>query len=421
MSQHESHTYKNIGDNSTKINTKDGIDYIFAMSKQQINNNSKPKDVGYKELIVDLSKTWKINLDIIQTNVENTKIKSSSKHAILNYIESIKGFHSKKLKLKSNIAEIKGKNFLNSLVTADISKKIYMIQQQSKEEINDLTDNLSSKIESAKSLDKRFMEYEKYIHKSAKKSYNPHFDYLKKYSLKKFVEENVDLNEKINDLKISVKELRTHIKNLNNEIANLDSKSKRHNRFENNETSSNIVQSMTKNKISIVNNSINNGNHKKVENSVVVSNFKTSETLKQKYGHYKTQSCDISSFNYNNIADSSCKNNNLNKNENDENKNVNNKINKKEKKIILYYLNQIKELEERISKLKTIRAKLSTGLTIMPKPRKQNNFALPNLNSSLLGISVINKKQDDSNFFEVQKTFLDANKTNNYDYSLMEK
>ena len=237
--------------------------------------------------------------------------------------------------------------------------------------------------------------------------------------MKKFVEENVDLNEKINDLKTSVKELKTHIKNLNNEIANLDSKSKRNNRFQNNEKPPHIVQSMTKNKISIVND--NNDKTKKVENSVVVSNFKNSETLKQKYGHYKTQSCDINSFNYTNNADSSCKNNNLNKFENDENKNINNKINKKKKKIILYYLNQIKELEERISKLKTIRAKLSTGLTIMPKPRKQNNFALPNLNSSLLGISVINKKQDDSNFFEVQKTFLDANKTNNYDYSLMEK
>lgn len=412
MSQHESNTYKNIADNSTKINTKDGIDYIFAMSKHQISNNTKQKEIGYKELILDLSKTWKINLDIIQTNVESTKIKSLSKHSILNCIESIKSYHSKKLKLKSSISDIKGKIFLNSLVTADISKKIYMIQQQSKEEINDLTDNLSSKIESAKSLDKRFMEYEKYIHKSAKKSYNQHFEYLKKYSLKKFVDENVDLNEKINDLKNSIKELKTYIKNLSSEIQNLDNKSKRNNRFDKNEFKQQFTQSMNKNNIVIDESKINSTKQFKNENSSMITNIKNTMPIKIVSGHHKTQSCDI--FNFNNLNNIKNTNNTVSESITDK------KASKKEIKIVVFYLNQIKELENKINKLKAIRAKLSTGLTIRPKPRKMN-YQMPNLNSSLLGISVINKKQEDSNFIEIQKTFLDVNRTNNYDYSILEK
>lgn len=412
MSQHESNTYKNIADNSTKINTKDGIDYIFAMSKHQISNNTKQKEIGYKELILDLSKTWKINLDIIQTNVESTKIKSLSKHSILNCIESIKSYHSKKLKLKSSISDIKGKIFLNSLVTADISKKIYMIQQQSKEEINDLTDNLSSKIESAKSLDKRFMEYEKYIHKSAKKSYNQHFEYLKKYSLKKFVDENVDLNEKINDLKNSIKELKTYIKNLSSEIQNLDNKSKRNNRFDKNEFKQQFTQSMNKNNIVIDESKINSTKQFKNENSSMITNIKNTMPIKTVSGHHKTQSCDI--FNFNNLNNIKNTNNTVSESITDK------KTSKKEIKIVVFYLNQIKELENKINKLKAIRAKLSTGLTIRPKPRKMN-YQMPNLNSSLLGISVINKKQEDSNFIEIQKTFLDVNRTNNYDYSILEK
>lgn len=412
MSQHESNTYKNIADNSTKINTKDGIDYIFAMSKHQISNNTKQKEIGYKELILDLSKTWKINLDIIQTNVESTKIKSLSKHSILNCIESIKSYHSKKLKLKSSISDIKGKIFLNSLVTADISKKIYMIQQQSKEEINDLTDNLSSKIESAKSLDKRFMEYEKYIHKSAKKSYNQHFEYLKKYSLKKFVDENVDLNEKINDLKNSIKELKTYIKNLSSEIQNLDNKSKRNNRFDKNEFKQQFTQSMNKNNIVIDESKINSTKQFKNENSSMITNIKNTMPIKIVSGHHKTQSCDI--FNFNNLNNIKNTNNTVSESITDK------KTSKKEIKIVVFYLNQIKELENKINKLKAIRAKLSTGLTIRPKPRKMN-YQMPNLNSSLLGISVINKKQEDSNFIEIQKTFLDVNRTNNYDYSILEK
>ena len=412
MSQHESNTYKNIADNSTKINTKDGIDYIFAMSKHQISNNTKQKEIGYKELILDLSKTWKINLDIIQTNVESTKIKSLSKHSILNCIESIKSYHSKKLKLKSSISDIKGKIFLNSLVTADISKKIYMMQQQSKEEINDLTDNLSSKIESAKSLDKRFMEYEKYIHKSAKKSYNQHFEYLKKYSLKKFVDENVDLNEKINDLKNSIKELKTYIKNLSSEIQNLDNKSKRNNRFDKNEFKQQFTQSMNKNNIVIDESKINSTKQFKNENSSMITNIKNTMPIKIVSGHHKTQSCDI--FNFNNLNNIKNTNNTVSESITDK------KTSKKEIKIVVFYLNQIKELENKINKLKAIRAKLSTGLTIRPKPRKMN-YQMPNLNSSLLGISVINKKQEDSNFIEIQKTFLDVNRTNNYDYSILEK
>lgn len=287
-----------------------------------------------------------------------------------------------------------------------------MIQQQSKEEINDLTDNLSSKIESAKSLDKRFMEYEKYIHKSAKKSYNQHFEYLKKYSLKKFVDENVDLNEKINDLKNSIKELKTYIKNLSSEIQNLDNKSKRNNRFDKNEFKQQFTQSMNKNNIVIDESKINSTKQFKNENSSMITNIKNTMPIKIVSGHHKTQSCDI--FNFNNLNNIKNTNNTVSESITDK------KTSKKEIKIVVFYLNQIKELENKINKLKAIRAKLSTGLTIRPKPRKMN-YQMPNLNSSLLGISVINKKQEDSNFIEIQKTFLDVNRTNNYDYSILEK
>ena len=221
----------------------------------------------------------------------------------------------------------------------------------------------------------------------------------------------MDLNEKINDLKNSIKELKTYIKNLSSEIQNLDSKSKRNNRFDKNEFKQQFTQSMNKNNIVIDESKINHTKQLKNENSSMITNIKNNMPIKINSSHHKTQSCDIFTFNNINIQNT---NNTVSDNITDK------KTSKKEIKIVVFYLNQIKELENKINKLKAIRAKLSTGLTIRPKPRKMN-YQMPNLNSSLLGISVINKKQEDSNFIEIQKTFLDVNRTNNYDYSILEK
>lgn len=477
----------------TKFQSKDGIDYIFTNSKSQIiNDQIQYKIDNSSEFISDLINTWSINNEVIKNTIENKLVPYSEKKDLLKLLSKIKEKFEYKIKQRSQIGEIKGRSLLTSLVQADIKRKIEMSKAQALDQIADLNENLGSKVESAKSLEKKFKEYEKYIQKSSRNNPNPRFEYFKTFSMKNFVDANlqyyddieeakkliVSHNDYITKLVKEIKELKNLKTSIN--INNKDNLSK----HANESSCGNYFNTMAKNNTGNLTFNVNNNTNLSCNTKINQNNSNINSTVntntsnnKNKGGSFKETYLSLFKNSKNKTSKKDIKGNitvvptignnakllldatkqnksrqNTRMQSVDYNSNYNQSPNidketkeiigtqknliseeqlKKSRKIMVFYLNQIKELEHRIKILKAHRAKLSVGLTVQTtdKVLVKNKYSNHRKDVSMLNISVIDKRLDESHFndFNAGATFLDGNLTRmqgpneNWDITYIEK
>lgn len=512
---------KGLSEFSTKIQTKDGIDYIFATSKSQITERSCPPNT--KELISDYTNTWNLNIEAIKLNIDKSNFSKKEKRELADCISKINSVFELRNKKRTRVADIKGNTLIASLIKADTFRKIEMSSSQAKDQISDLADNLTSKIESAKSLEKKFKEYEKYIQKGAKSSSNSNahpnsaggrFGYLRTFNMKDFVDKNLDYYDKIEEAKKTISNYQKLIIELKAEINSLsnsnNSKIKTNDEtlvnYNNSKNKINSCINMTdcnnsnnKDKSSSCNvtpnlkfNSFNNQNASNISNNNTITNNIPKPTkldsLKaslnffnksQKTTTVVNQEKIISKNSSNKVRENKSNatffspslvenklglppqnksNNNINKNRfqsvdfntinqnaedlkiniKSDNNNVNKinpissinkvlnnessqeKILKKSKKILVFYIDQIKQLEDKIYMLKGFRAKLSVGIA-QKSPNTNLEYNINDTNkerpktvkkeTTLLGLSIIERKLDETNFndYALGRTLMDNN------------
>jgi len=286
-----------------------------------------------------------------------------------------------------------------------------MAAAQAKEKISDLTENLTSKLDSQASIEKKFKEYEKYVHKHAKLRNKKKFEYLKTFNIKEFVDEHIENCCTKKDTTIEISNLRNYILKIKSEInvINYGSSSDYYTITYNDHTERERVNKFKDDMdVQSLNNFTSRNNDflkkpKLIKKSCDFNNFNTKNKLSQlvekeipKWGNQKEKE----------------------------------KVNKKSKKICAFYVNQQKELEEKKEKLKSIRAKLSTGLTVHKhesnalNPKKKTTTTLTKFeqmidkNSSILEITAIDKNLNETKFdikdeLNFSQTYIDEYKKGN--------
>ena len=210
---------KGISDNSTKIVTKDGIDYIFSSWKSLLLSDNKSDNIDNpKEIISDLENTLEINLNLLENTVNQVIKNDSEKLEIKNKLMKLNEIQKIRNKLKNKKSDIRGNNLISSLIHTENIRKIEEMLSKHKSQIADINECSEGKLENMRSLEKKLKEYEKYVHKHSKNSNESRFFYLKTFDILDFTETNINLVEQIEANKKSIEDLKNYIDEVKDEL-----------------------------------------------------------------------------------------------------------------------------------------------------------------------------------------------------------
>ena len=184
---------------------------------------SKGYKKNYKHLLSDLEKTYDINIDIIKnfyrtTTTVNTLLNKDND--IITHINTLNKIYHKKKELVNKVKEKKSKLLIELQIFAEKKRKNEEAKECYDEKIMENMDNIDSKEELIKKVQKRLKEVEIYVHKQG---INLQDKNREKYYQNFYISDFLDVNNEFSRKKFL---LTKSIEKIGNQIANVTEENK---------------------------------------------------------------------------------------------------------------------------------------------------------------------------------------------------
>ena len=216
LEQNKRLSKSDINNTISKINY---LDYTFLSHKNTISltsslciNNKNTKDYLY-----DLNQTLELNFQILEQ-----LIKSKYKNKEINKLyESLRRKIDKKNIKKKKVIDLNSKLLIDKQIIEEKKRKFEENNEYYKEKINETESNSLNKNEYIKIVEKKLYEVEIYIQNNTKNIQSTKYDKYKNWRLRKFLDENIAIIRKKNNLVKEKVELQLMINEAKKENKNI--------------------------------------------------------------------------------------------------------------------------------------------------------------------------------------------------------
>ena len=216
LKQNKRLSKSDINNTISKINY---LDYTFLSHKNTISlstslciNNKNTKDYLY-----DLNQTLELNIQILEQ-----LIKSKYKNKEINKLfETLRRKIDEKNIKKKKVIDFNSKILIDKQIIEEKKRKIEENNEYYKEKINESESNSSNKNEYIKIVEKKLYEVEIYIQNNTKNIQSTKYDKYKNWRLRKFLDENIAIIRKKNNLVKEKVELQLMINEAKKENKNI--------------------------------------------------------------------------------------------------------------------------------------------------------------------------------------------------------
>ena len=194
--------------------------------KNKSKSYSKGNKKNYKHLLSDLQKTYDINMDIIKnfyrtTTTVNTLLNKDND--IISHIDKLNKIYLKKKELVNKVKERKSKLLIELQIFAEKKRKNEEIKDAYDEKIMENMDNVDSKEELIKKVQKRLKEVEIYVHKQGLDLPDKNkVKFYQAFYINDFLDVNNELSRKKDLLTKSIEKIGNDIANVTEENKSLN-------------------------------------------------------------------------------------------------------------------------------------------------------------------------------------------------------